>query len=385
MRYSKLKTPDLMVLDGDSKIALGVVRSLAAKGISIALGSGEKSSAAYSRIPMHKFCYDRSSTSLINSHKVIISYIESLRPKVLMPLMRKGWSLIFEHYIEYENLTKIVPNPGKELFERLRDKNIMADLCQQFSIPMPTTLRPKNIDEALFYRNQLSYPVLLKPRFGIGGIGIKRVNTKNEFERSIREFSEMPIIQELIEGEDLEMTILCIHGQTIAVSIYKSLRNFPLPYGPPVACKSIEDDALMSIGRKFLKNLQYNGVAHLDFRKDRRDGQAKLLDFNPRFAGTNDTSLHSGVDFGYLLYKLALDQHIDPILKYKTGKEFRMIIDELKYLKNSPHKAKTLRELVNFKNVSTDFSFIDPKPHLIWFGKEIRRIFKKIIGKFLVP
>ena len=137
------------------------------------------------------------------------------------------------------------------------------------------------------------------------------------------------------------------------------------------------------MGKKFLENLRYNGVAHLDFRRDKRDGQAKLLDFNPRLAGTNDTSLHSGVDFGYLLYRLSLDQQVDPISKCQVGKEFRIIDLEWEHFKTSPHKIKILRDFVNIRNVSTDFLISDPLPHLVWLGREIWRLLNKYFSKLL--
>jgi len=42
---------------------------------------------------------------------------------------------------------------------------------------------------------------------GEGGIGIKRVDRENDIEKSLKGYPDMPIIQEVIEGEDLELTI----------------------------------------------------------------------------------------------------------------------------------------------------------------------------------
>ena len=112
------------------------------------------------------------------------------------------------------------------------------------------------------------------------------------------------MIQELISGDDLELTLLSVHGKVIASSTYKSLRNSPLPYGPPIACRTIRDDQLVEFGIRLLTALGYHGVAHLDFRRDRQDGVQKLLDFNARLAGTNEISALSGVNFPLMLYQL---------------------------------------------------------------------------------
>jgi len=182
------------------------------------------------------------------------------------------------------------------------------------------------------------------------------------------------IIQELIKGEDLELTLLCIRGEPIAGSVYLSLRNYPLPYGPPVACRTIKDDAFMDLGMNFLKKLNYNGVAHLDFRRDQNDGKAKLLDFNVRLAGTNEMSICSGIDFGYLLYRSAIGEEVDQIFKYEINKEFRwLLFGEFRYLLATTNKWKTLKDMLRWKNVSTNFSMTDPLP-------SIAPVLKKIIG-----
>jgi predicted ATP-grasp superfamily ATP-dependent carboligase len=101
------------------------------------------------------------------------------------------------------------------------------------------------------------------------------VTTAKKLLTVLNKITEVPVIQEYIEGEDLELTILCTQGEPVAGSTYLSLRNVPLPYGPPVACLSIKDDTLMNIGKEFLKKLRVPCVAHLDMRRDRKDGQPK--------------------------------------------------------------------------------------------------------------
>jgi len=149
------------------------------------------------------------------------------------------------------------------------------------------------------------------------------------------------LIQEYIRGEDLELTILCVRGEPIAGSAYLSLRNAPLPFGPPVACISIKDDELVKIGCNFLKTIGFHGVGHLDFRRDHRDGIPKLFDFNVRVAGTNDISIRTGIDFGFMLYQLAAGQQLAPCFDYEIGREFRWYLPgELRHFVQTQQKIK---------------------------------------------
>jgi len=275
-------------------------------------------------------------------------------------------------------LVSLVPCPRRELFEGVADKGQLAEYAQQHGVPIPKTFRPRNHDEALGLRTQLPYPVLLKPRKSVSGIGIRVAHNAEQLSSALRQFQDVPLIQEKIEGQDLELTILCVHGKPMAGSAYLSLRNAPLPFGPPVACRTIENGELMRVGMEFLTELQYHGVAHLDFRRDRRDGIPKLLDFNPRLAGTNEISTRSGVDFALMQYRLASGEEIEPCFTYEIGLEFRWL-GELRHLLQTPNKVRTFRELLRWHRVYTEVSLSDPMPHLVFLIDGLSRAIKRLM------
>lgn len=372
--------PALMVLDGERRSALGIVRSLGQKGIPVIVGSNNSpGKSALSRYIQLGFTYITEDDELEKAHSVIIKQIRLLRPEVLMPVFDTGWSVVYKFYDDYSSLTNIVPNPGRELFEKLQDKHCLTDLAEKYAIPIPKTYRFKTIAEALSISKSLPYPVLLKPRKGSGGISIKRAVNARQLADILKHTKEVPLIQEEIYGEDLELTILSVHGEPLAISAYMSLRNAPLPYGPPVACRTIWDENLIRIGTDFLKKIGYHGVAHLDFRRDRRDGEPKMLDFNARIAGTNDISLRSGLDFGFLLYKLAIGESPKPSFAFGSGLEFRWLMPgELMHLKQTPYKIQTLQNLSKWNNVHTDISLTDPLPNVAMVFDIFKRLVKKL-------
>ena len=364
-----------MVLNGESRTALGIVRSLVQKGLSIVVGSGIPFGRANfcNGVKKHFVYEDKDQRK---AHSIIFNHVKSLRPKVLMPVGDFDWSIVYNFYHNYEHITTVVPNPGKELFNNLHNKSHLAKISEKYGVSTPKTYTPKTIKDALSMSDELPYPILLKPKRGAGGDKIKRVAGKTHLYDALLEYSEMPIIQESINGEDLELTLLCLSGAPLAGSVYKSLRNAPLPFGPPSACRTIKDQNLMEIGISFLKKLNYNGIAHLDFRRDINDNQAKLLDFNVRFAGTNEVSLFSEIDFGYKLYNLAMGESVTPSFEYKTDIEFRWyLFNELRHLIKTPNRWKTVKNHFRFKNVSTDISFADPLPSIVRFAELAKRLF----------
>ena len=305
------------------------------------------------------------------------------------------------------------------MFERMLNKTTMTERAQQCGVPTPWTLSPESTEAALaargksptafnrccipprgvapqsntpsilprralgpgprtgldatpdFHhgllevRHEMPYPVLLKPARSVAGNGILEVKRAADLEGALSHFEAPPLIQELIQGEDLELTLLCIHGKPVAGSTYLSLRNFPLPFGPPIACRTIRDEELMESGLRLLKALSFHGVAHLDFRRDRRDGRPKLLDFNARLAGTNEISTLSGVNFPLLLYRLAIGEEPEPCFDFQTDLEFRwLIFGEVQHLLQTDHRLRVAKELVSWRKVSTNLWLADPLPHI---------------------
>ncbi len=366
-----------MVLDGGSRTALGVVRSLGRLGIPIMVGSNDPlGRSGFSRYATRRFTYPPAKAELEATHQVIIDHVRAWRPDVLMPIYDEGWFVVYAFFEEYARLTTIVPCPNRNLSENVADKGRLAEYAEQHGVPIPKTFQPRSRDEAMALRDQLPYPVLLKPRKSVAGIGIRCVNKGEELNWALTQTKDIPLIQERIDGEDLELTILCLRGKAIAGSAYKSLRNAPLPFGPPVACRSIKNEALMHTGIDFLKKLQYHGVAHLDFRMDHRDGQPKLLEFNPRLAGTNEISTRTGIDFALMLYRLAIGERVKPCFSYETGREFRWL-GELRHLIQTPYKCQTVRELLRWHRVNTEIYLMDLMPHVVMLIKGLMQLHRR--------
>jgi predicted ATP-grasp superfamily ATP-dependent carboligase len=60
------------------------------------------------------------------------------------------------------------------------------------------------------------------------------------------------------------------------------VRSWP-PHAGMTACAYVVDNPeLAGLAAQFVKRIGFSGIVDLDLRYDRRDGQYKLLDFNPR-------------------------------------------------------------------------------------------------------
>jgi predicted ATP-grasp superfamily ATP-dependent carboligase len=68
--------------------------------------------------------------------------------------------------------------------------------------------------------------------------------------------------------------------------------------------ETIDDPEVRSMAQAILDRLHYTGLVEIEFKRDPRDGEPKLLDINPRLWGWHTLGRRAGMDFAYLNWKL---------------------------------------------------------------------------------
>ena len=126
---------------------------------------------------------------------------------------------------------------------------------------------------------------------------------------------------------------------------------------------------LMEQAVALLSALDWHGPAQVEFKRDARDGQLRLMEVNPRFWGTLDLSIQAGIDFPYLTALAALQGDIEDCFDYQVGMRFRWLFSY-----KSPQQPVAnlqgralLDGLLGRKLHCTDFMLTDPMPHLAGF------------------
>jgi hypothetical protein len=93
---------------------------------------------------------------------------------------------------------------------------------------------------------------------------------------------------------------------------YRNLRSYPVKSGTGVLRETVDVPAIERIGSDLLAQMDWHGVAEVDFRWDGGEGQPWLIEVNPRFWGGLTQAVETGYDYPHLLYQLAVRGHVDP-------------------------------------------------------------------------
>jgi predicted ATP-grasp superfamily ATP-dependent carboligase len=110
------------------------------------------------------------------------------------------------------------------------------------------------------------------------------------------------------------------------------------------------------------------GVGLVEFKVDPRDGIPKLMEINPRFWGSLQLAIVSGVDFPYLILRMARKESYDPVLRYAVGKRCRwLLLGDILHFLNNPNRFHLHPSFFHFFDPDTSYDILsrdDPLPIL---------------------
>lgn len=149
-----------------------------------------------------------------------------------------------------------------------------------------------------FNKNEIQFPVFIKPRTGSGSVGAQKVNTLEELEVLLSENKFNYIIQEYMDCEDFDADVYVDTVSNSAVAIF-SKRKIETRIGGASKTISFKDSKLFSFISDIVGYFEFNGPIDMDFFY--KDGLYYLSEINPRLGGAYLHAFGAGVDFPKLI------------------------------------------------------------------------------------
>ncbi|RLI41308.1 hypothetical protein DRO69_11725, partial [Candidatus Bathyarchaeota archaeon] len=351
---------NVFVTDSDGRQVLAIIRSLGEKGITISAGDYKRFAIGFfSKYCTKKVVYPSPVKEPYWFKRWLLKYIAQNKFDVLMPISNPVLLSVSRSLADFARYTR-VPIPPFATVRKALDKALTFSIAKL--IPHPVTFLPKKYSDIFKIAKKATYPVVIKPRLSSGSRGIKYANNAAElvyYFRAVAERYGFPLVQEYIPGNEIYgvYTLLNKDAKVRAFFVHKRIRQFPLMGGPSTYRVSVSNKLLVELGTKLLKEIGWYGVAMVEFKIDLRDNKPKLMEVNPRFCGSLSLAIKAGVDFPYLLYKMAVEGDVRPIYRYKIGVKSRFLLwGDVFHFMASQEKLKLLPEFLKFyeKNLSYD-------------------------------
>jgi predicted ATP-grasp superfamily ATP-dependent carboligase len=334
----------LLITDGMLRMALSAARSVGSHNVHVGVGEKTRFTAAM----FSKYCKDRwvypdpiHSPDLFMES--LINRIESKNYQVLFTMDEVMLRIAMERR---EQLSQFIhlPMPPTESYLIARDKGLSARLALEAGVDAPKTEFPVSLDEVPKFALNLKYPVVIKPRMSSGSRGIRIVHNEVELITVYEEIHQtfaLPILQEYIPlGKRYGVGVMYDSSGKLRVTYAEEkIHHFPYPIGPSCAVESIWMPELVERSIAVMSKLPWYGVAEVEFMTDPRDGIPKFMEINPRFWGSVQGAIQSGVDFPWLLYQTAIGKKIDDVFTYKVGEKCRNLLPgELLHFLTNPKR-----------------------------------------------
>jgi len=334
----------VLVADGDTLSALAIARSLGRRRIPVWVAASKWSAlGAHSRYVRGRIHHASPETHPTDFVSATEDACKTGRADLVFPTTDVALRLVLQHSHRLPE-SSLACLPTAEAADVALDKARLLRVAESLAIPIPKTHHIESGDHVDQLADQLAYPIVLKARSSrvyIDGAWIAGAplyaGDSDELRRAYSQIcplDDRPILQEYVPGQGCGVFALMNHGIVRALFSHRRVRENPPQGGVSVVCESCLPHPVARAGAiSLLESLQWHGVAMVEFRIDSRDGIPKLMEVNGRFWGSLALAIEAGVDFPYLLYRMAQDGDVPTVTNYRLGIRSRWLLGELDRLR----------------------------------------------------
>ena len=323
------ETPPVIILGGVAN-ALSVARSIGRIGASVYLLNQKSSVVQYSRYCKQLPVYggkDAWAEFLLGPESA------TLEGAVVLTCSDDGIELLAEHR---DALARrfVIDIMNIDAQRMMLNKLSTYEAATAAGVPTPRywVASAEHPDEVERVATEAIFPVIVKPRLSHvyeSATGIKLIvaNDPSELTQGVSSISATGtdvLIVELIPGLDDQLcsyfTYLDEKSQPLFHFTKRIIRRYPTLRG--TACYHITDKIpeAVELGLRLAQHVGLQGLANVEFKRDARDGQLKLIECNARFVASNPLVTSSGIDLGLFVYNRLTGRALPPTDHFFAGK-----------------------------------------------------------------
>ena len=373
--------------------ALAATRSLGKRGIEVITADYTyPSTSFFSKYSSSYFVYPSYKQAPRQFIECLKHYIQRKGIDVLMPISEETY-VISKYKNIFDGMVK-VPVAEYDKIAKANNKRYLMRFADEIGVNTPQTYTINCIEELRKIAKKIEYPAVIKLVEGRGAAGVRYVYSEEEllakYKEVVQKFNlnpfNYPLIQEYIPGTGYGVSMLFNHGEPRAIFTHRRIREYPITGGPSTARISVRHAKMEKYATMLLKELEWHGVAMVEFKLDERTKEPVLMEINPRFWGSLNQAICAGVDFPYLLYTMAMEGDVKPVFTYKIGVKTRWMIGDLRALVDYIRTEKRTEVLKDFFRLNgqyyDDIDLNDPLPIIVEIMIPIKNLVKMKKLKF---
>lgn len=391
-----LQPNKILVLDGEQLSSLSIVRSLGRKGLDITVAASENNAICrHSKFTSHFFTYPNPLIDAESFCQAIIDNLSQNKYALVIPVTELTTLPLsrIRKKIEQKTVLALADNTA---LEWVTDKSKTFKLADKLGIPVPKSHYINSTTEFKNYlKDEINFPVVIKPSRSISDqeddirakLTVDYAFNLTELKKKANQYlktSEI-ILQEYFEGIGTGIELIADQGEVIHAFQHKRLHELPLTGGGSCLRESVQiNPQLLEYSQKLIKELNWHGVAMVEFKYNSETNKSCLMEINGRFWGSLPLAVAAGSDFPWFLYLLLIQNKHPKMISSTPGHLSRKIQNDLYWyiqtifrrdnnpLIKWPSKIQLVKDFLSifhYKHHFDSFYYQDLKPGFIVLGR----------------
>ncbi len=249
---------------------------------------------------------------------------------VLLAASDDGIEVVLENREELAERFRLdLCNPQAQ--RRMLDKRLTYEAAREAGVAAPRFWVVSSGEDLERLRDELVFPLLVKPR--LSHLFQQRFRGKFFEARKPSELAEAlavveragvsTILVEKVPGPDHELcsyyTYLDEQGDPLCHFTKRIIRRQPPNMG--LASFHVTDhvEGIQGPALQLLRHVGLRGLANVEFKRDARDGEFKLIECNARFTAANRLVDRAGLDLPMLVYARLVGLPLPPLEGFRDG------------------------------------------------------------------
>ena len=240
-----------------------------------------------------------------SNSEALLEALENAGVEAVLPLESRLVGLLATHREQLRKRLGLAV-PDRQGFLTAYDKRRTVEACGRLGIPAPRILdgppRPGEV-------------VVVKPRADIGaaqGVAFCRNDAEMAIAlTSCRRFGE-PLLQEYVPGGvDAMRTVVLLFDRRcrlVAWFTMRKLAQYPVTGGMTTMAVSTDEPQLVALVLPLFQTYRWEGPAEVELKIDARNGQARVIEINPRLPAYLAFAIRCGLQLPRLCARVALGE-----------------------------------------------------------------------------
>lgn len=223
----------------------------------------------------------------------------------------------------------LVQESVPDLRRAMLDKMQTLELARSVGVPTPNYWHIENAEDVHVIRDELRLPVMVKPLNSnafMKAFGRKLFIIRESVDEVIEKVSlchsrgHKVMVVEMIPGPDDLLssyyTYRTPQGRLLFDYTKSVIRRWPINRGGSCFHQSEWLPETAEMGRRLFEGVGWQGIGNVEFKRDLRDGQLKIIEVNGRLTAGHPLLTRGGATIDLMIYRHLTGQDVPPLGGY---------------------------------------------------------------------